>query len=187
MKKNYSSTSTTDFVDLVYTRLFEAGKKRDYKIQVDSVMAIHPSNESNVSCSTLHSFTKLVTNQNDSEPSQFEMTHLPALLPESIIGIPTFEGLEFVKVNQIIRCEGIQRCTRIYLDGLPNIVSSYSIGEFEKMLRKHSFFMCHKSHLVNLHCIRKYHKNGTLIMIDHSNVPVSRRRKKHFIERVSHI
>ncbi len=103
------------------------------------------------------------------------------------LGIPTFEGFEFVTSDEIIRCEGLQKCTRIVLKNKDNIVSSFNIGEFEKMLSNYGFFSTHKSHLINLSCICRYSKDGTLIMCDNSVVPVSRRRKKIFLEQFPHI
>jgi len=100
------------------------------------------------------------------------------------IGIPTMEGLEFVEMNEIIRCEGDQKYTKVYLTNRTNILSSYNIGEFRRILEHHNFFQCHKSHLVNLNHVRKYNKEGTLHMSDDSSVPVSKRKKIEFLNQL---
>ena len=100
------------------------------------------------------------------------------------IGIPTMEGLEFVEMNEIIRCEGDQKYTKVYLTNRTNILSSYNIGEFRRILEHHNFFQCHKSHLVNLNHVRKYNKEGTLHMWDDSSVPVSKRKKIEFLNQL---
>ncbi len=107
--------------------------------------------------------------------------------PEDIIGLPTMEGLEFVPAAEIIRCEGLQKCTRVVLANGSNLVSSYNIGEFRKLLEPLGFFSPHKSHLINLRKIRKFHREGTIQMADLSSVPVARRRKSEFLEMVMHV
>lgn len=105
----------------------------------------------------------------------------------NLLGIPTMEGLEFFAVNDIIRCEGFQKCTRLITTCNSRILSSYNIGEFKKILTPHNFYMPHKSFLINLSHIKKYHKEGTIIMSDGQGVPVSRRKKSEFLKQVFHL
>ncbi len=100
------------------------------------------------------------------------------------IAIPGTKSYDFVEVNDIIRCEGWQKYTKIFLKNGSEIVSSYNIGVYKDMLEKFNFFACHKSHLINVTHIKKYLKEGTVRMVDNSNVPVSRRRKEEFLEQV---
>lgn len=95
---------------------------------------------------------------------------------KEIIGIPTIEGYEFIAVKKIIRCEGLQKCTRVVTVEKSNIVSSYNLGEFKKILEPFGFFLPHRSFLINLKHIKKYQKEGTITMSDNSSVPVARRR-----------
>lgn len=104
-----------------------------------------------------------------------------------LLGIPTMEGLEFFAVKDIIRCEGFQKCTRLVTACNSRILSSYNIGEFRKILAPYDFYMPHKSFLINLKHIKKYHKEGTIIMSDGQGVPVSRRKKSEFLERIFHL
>ncbi|MCB0629153.1 MAG: LytTR family transcriptional regulator DNA-binding domain-containing protein [Saprospiraceae bacterium] len=104
-----------------------------------------------------------------------------------LIGIPTMEGFEFFKIDDIIRCKGLQKCTQIVTQQRTNIVSSYNIGEFTKLLKPFGFFSPHKSHLVNLSCIKKYLKEGSIVMVDGATVPVSRRRRSEFLEFIKHV
>lgn len=104
------------------------------------------------------------------------------LFPDNIIGIPTIDGFDFLLIEDIIRCEGFQRCTRIInVDG-SKILSSYPIGAFKKRLESAHFYATHKSHLINLNHIKKYLKEGTIKMVDNSCVPVSKRRKAEFMK-----
>ncbi len=103
------------------------------------------------------------------------------------IGIPAMDGLEFVATNKIIRCEGMQKCTRISIQGRPPITSSYNIGEFVRLLEPYGFFLVHKSHLINLAFISKYSKEGLVILEDGSSVPVSKRKRNNFLDHISRL
>ncbi|MEM1319655.1 MAG: LytTR family transcriptional regulator DNA-binding domain-containing protein [Bacteroidota bacterium] len=107
--------------------------------------------------------------------------------PNEPIGIPTMEGLEFITIGSIVRCEGLQKCTRIITTEKSNIVSSYHIGHFRKHLEAYGFFSPHKSHLVNVLQIKRYSKEGTIIMRDDSWVPLARRRKNDFLNLMPHL
>ena len=106
---------------------------------------------------------------------------------EEIIGVPTMEGFEFLKIRDIIRCEGLQKCTRVVTRNRQNIVSSYNLGEFRKILEPFGFYSPHKSYLVNLQLITKYYKEGSLTMIDGVSIPVAKRKKSEFVNQIRHI
>jgi len=103
-----------------------------------------------------------------------------------ILGIPTLEGFEFLHIDKIIRCEGLQKCTRIITTEKSDLISSYNLGEFRKLLEPHGFFSPHKSHLINLKYISKYHREGSIVMQDKSHVPVAKRKKKDFLDQFTH-
>lgn len=100
------------------------------------------------------------------------------------IAIPGTDAYEFVTIREIIRCEGWQKYTRIHLVNKKTLLSSYNIGVFKELLLSYHFYSTHKSHLINREHISKYHKEGSLIMSDGSNVPIARRRKEAFVEDV---
>jgi len=100
------------------------------------------------------------------------------------LAIPGANSYDFIKIADIIRCEGWQKYTRIYLTDGTTLVSSYNIGIFKNMLENYAFFSTHKSHLINTKMITKYLKEGTVVMSDGANVPVSRRKKDEFVSQV---
>lgn len=100
------------------------------------------------------------------------------------IAIPGASAYDFVKVSDIIRCEGWQKYTKIHLVDGSCIVSSYNIGMFRDMLENYDFYSTHKSHLINTSLIIRYLKEGTVVMQDGSEVPVARRKKDEFTERI---
>lgn len=100
------------------------------------------------------------------------------------IAIPGTNVYQFVLIADIIRCEGWQKYTKIILSNNETIVSSYNIGVFKDMLESYGFYSCHKSHLINKSSIKQYLKEGIIIMTDNSQIPVARRRKEDFMEKV---
>jgi two-component system LytT family response regulator len=99
------------------------------------------------------------------------------------IAIPTLDGLEFLLAAEIIRCEGLQRLTKVYTErGV--LISSYNIGEFCRMLCPYGFFAPHKSHLINLQYLLRYHVEGNITLRDGTRVPLARRRKVMFLEQL---
>ncbi len=96
--------------------------------------------------------------------------------------IPSQEGLEFVKTDSIIHCEGTEGYTKIHFETRKPILSSNSIGHFNKLLKNNDFFLVHKSHLINLNHIKKYLNEGSLIMSNAHSVPVSRNRRSDFLK-----
>lgn len=106
--------------------------------------------------------------------------------PSNKIGIPTARGLEFLEAGNIIRCEGVQRCTKV-VSHQNSILSSYNLGEFRKLLESYNFYAPHKSHLISLDHIVRYDKEGFIEMSDQEQIPVSRRRRQEFLEKMTRL
>jgi len=97
------------------------------------------------------------------------------------IGIPTEQGLEFVTVSQIIRCEANKGCTLIIMENRKSIVSSHNVGKYSSLLLKYGFKIAHRSHLVNRSHIQSYDRKGLLRMSDGKTIPVSKINRSLFI------
>ncbi len=99
------------------------------------------------------------------------------------IAIPSIDGIEFVEVSEIIRCQSDSNYTKLYLTNKREIVSSKTLKEYELLLKEYGFSRVHNSDMINLTHIKKYIKGdgGTVIMNDGSEVEVSRRRKDEFL------
>ena len=103
------------------------------------------------------------------------------------IALRTFEGMIFVKVNDIIRCEASDSYTIFFLNEGDKIMVSGSLKEYDNLLSDHNFFRVHQSHLINLEYIKKYVKGvgGHLVMNDDSIVNISRSKKQEFLDRMT--
>lgn len=103
------------------------------------------------------------------------------------IALPTQEGIEFIPIEKIIRCEADNNYTQFHLLSGKSILVSKTLKDFQELLEAQGFFRVHQSHLVNLNYVQKYMKGsgGLVVMEDGSHVDVARRKKEAFLEILS--
>lgn len=100
------------------------------------------------------------------------------------VGIPESDGVRFVSIADIVRCESDGNYTYLHLADKTRILSSKTLGDYEELFKANNFYRIHRSHLVNMVHIQKYVKGegGYLRMSDGSEVEVARRKKNEFLE-----
>lgn len=105
------------------------------------------------------------------------------------VGIPDGDGLIFINLSDIIRCDSDGNYTFFILTSGKKIIASRTLGEYEQMFADDNFFRIHRSHLINLEHVKKYIKGegGYVVMSDNSQVEVSRRNKTDFLEKLSRL
>ena len=98
---------------------------------------------------------------------------------QSKIALPTSERLLFVKIEDIIRCQGENNYTKFFLNDGHSVLVSKTIKEYEELLKEDGFIRVHQSHLINKKHVNSYEKRegGYLKMVDGSMVSISRQRK----------
>jgi two-component system LytT family response regulator len=103
------------------------------------------------------------------------------------IALPSVSGIEFVKIDEIVRCEAESNYTTFYLINGEKILVSRTLKEYDEILSGKGFFLIHKSGIINMKYLKKYVKGegGTVIMEDGSELLVSRRRKEDFLAALS--
>ncbi len=116
-----------------------------------------------------------------------EIVGIPSEKKFNNLAVPTMEGLLFIGLQDIIRCESDDKYTKIFLADKKMIMASRTLGDFEELLTPHGFFRIHKSYLINLSHLKKYLRGegGQVIMADGSTLDVSRRKKDELMELVS--
>lgn len=104
------------------------------------------------------------------------------------IALPTINGLVFMPVQQIVRCESTGNYTRIFFTDRKQLLVSKPLKEFEELLTDVDFFRVHNSHLINLQQMDSYiqGEGGFALMSDGTQVEVSRRRKADFLRKAMH-
>ncbi len=96
-----------------------------------------------------------------------------------LIALPTTQGLEYVPISEIIRCESDSNYTRIFQnEGNPTLICR-TLKEVEELLEGANFARIHHSHLINLDHLKKHVKSdgGYAVMSDGSEIAISRSRK----------
>ena len=103
------------------------------------------------------------------------------------IALPALDGLLFIKIGDIVRCEANGSYTKIFLQNKEAILVSRNLKEYEEILSGKEFFRIHESHLINLSYLKKYVKGdgGQVILNDGSVLDVARRRKEEFLKVIS--
>jgi two-component system LytT family response regulator len=101
------------------------------------------------------------------------------------IALPTLEGLQFVRLEDVIMCVGEGNYTTFVLSNKSKLLASKPLTFFEELLSDEQFYRVHKSYLVNLMYVDKYVKGrgGYLVMQDGTKVEVSTRLKADFLQR----
>ena len=100
------------------------------------------------------------------------------------LSLATTDRLIFVKVADIIRCEGEANYTRFHLICGPPILVSKTLKEYEELLTPFNFLRIHQSHLVNLEYVSAFVKSegGYLTLNDGSCLSVARNRKERVLQ-----
>ena len=98
------------------------------------------------------------------------------------LAIPTIDGMTFIAIRDIIRCEAEAGYTSIYTAN-GKILATRSIKEYEAVLPESLFYRIHNSHLINVEKIKKYQKGrgGHVVMEDGSCLEVATRRREEFL------
>lgn len=88
--------------------------------------------------------------------------------------LPTLEGFEVVKMEEIIRLQGNGNFTDIYLKNKTKKMVCRFLKHFHEIL-PYPFIRVHKSHIINFYCVKSYHKNsgGYVVLEDGTEIEVS--------------
>lgn len=107
--------------------------------------------------------------------------------PNNKITIPTSEGINVLSISDILKIEADRSYCFIYLTDGDRILVSKPLKEIESMLPPQVFFRIHSAYLINLDYVKRYSKEdgGSVILNDGSHIPLARRRKKEFFERLN--
>jgi two-component system LytT family response regulator len=99
------------------------------------------------------------------------------------ITLSTVDGIDIVRIGDIIRLEAERSYCSFFLKGGKKIMVSKPLKEFEAILPSVTFFRVHQSHLINLDFVRQVSNEdgGCINMENGEKVPLAKRRKKEFI------
>lgn len=100
------------------------------------------------------------------------------------VSLPWEGGFKVLDVDDIVYIKADNVYSEVQLSDRNHFVFSFSIGEFEDLLKTESFFRIHNSYLINLALVDSFSvkEGGIVQMKDGSNLPVARRRISGFRE-----
>ena len=104
------------------------------------------------------------------------------------ISISTTDKIHLIDVDDIIRCESDNYYTIIYFKDGTSLMVSKTLKEMDQKLEEYDFVRTHKSHLVNMRCIKNFIKDEMMVvMSDGTKVPVSKRKKERILEVINNL
>lgn len=130
--------------------------------------------------------------RNHSQPNQQLELLLENLLPKKTqyrrIAIPTLEGLQFIKVEEIIYLEASINYTHIFLMDSHKYTVCRTLKDFEDMLPAENFLRIHNSYVINKNFVEKYIRGdgGQVVMSNGSMLDVAKRKKHEFLKAIGY-
>lgn len=99
------------------------------------------------------------------------------------IAINTREGVTLLTLSSITRFEADSNYSWAYLHQQDKVLVAKSLSDFEDLLPEDSFYRIHQSHIVNIRYVKKYIKEGNIVVMDdNKELVIARRRKDDFLE-----
>jgi len=109
----------------------------------------------------------------------------PKTRQQKRIALPTFNGLIYVDMLDIIIIEADQNYCTFIIENRPNLTISKNIKNYDG-LEEHEFMRVHRSFIINLRHVKEFvrHDGGYLIMSNGTRVDVSKSKKEELLERL---
>ncbi|MCZ2459427.1 MAG: LytTR family DNA-binding domain-containing protein [Chitinophagales bacterium] len=106
---------------------------------------------------------------------------------EDSIALPTRDGMEFVKIKNIVRIESNSNYSKLYFQDGHTMLVTRLLKDFEEMLLPYHFYRVHNSHLINMSYIKKYIRGegGQVVMQNGDVIDVARRKKDEFLKLIT--
>ncbi|MEL6626456.1 MAG: LytTR family DNA-binding domain-containing protein [Bacteroidota bacterium] len=100
------------------------------------------------------------------------------------ITLSTNEGLWVLSLDDIIRLESDGNYTIFHTLHQDKILIAKTIKEYEKILPADTFIRIHRSHIININCIKAILKEegGYLLSTDNARLPIARRKRELLLE-----
>jgi two-component system LytT family response regulator len=104
------------------------------------------------------------------------------------IAIPAGDGLQVVKIDDIIYLEASANYTLIYLAGGTKLTASRTLKDFEELLPPDVFVRIHHSYIINVNCVEKYIRGegGQVVLSNNVVLDVAKRKKQEFMKAIGY-
>ncbi len=131
---------------------------------------------------------KQKTLQADQFSFMLEMLKNSAKL-QTRVALPTTDGLEFIEIAKIIRCQAESNYTHIFLQNNISFLICRTLKDVDSILRPNGFLRIHQSHLVNPQHLKRFVRSdgGYVVMSDDVQLSISKANKQQVLEVVNAI
>lgn len=104
------------------------------------------------------------------------------------IAVPTVDGLQFVRVAEIVYLEAQVNYTHIFLTGKGKYVVCRTLKDFEEMLPEDTFLRIHHSHIINKNFAEKYIRGegGQVVLSNGAVLDIAKRKKAEFLKAIGY-
>lgn len=102
----------------------------------------------------------------------------------SKVMLPTMEGFEIVKANDIIYCQAEDNFTKFHLADRRTLLICRTLKYFEDTLAGKQFIRIHRSHMINIDYVIRYAKGkgGYVTLENGVDLEVSAKKKTDFLQ-----
>lgn len=102
------------------------------------------------------------------------------------IAISSYEGLYFIKMENIVYLEASGNYTNIFTQDRKKYLSSRSLKDFEELLSSSQFIRIHNSYIINKDFVERYIRGegGQVVMEGNITLDISKRRKSDFLNAI---
>ena len=162
-----------------------------YAIEAFEFSAIHyllkPISQDDLS-SALDRYEKKATSKDHNKKLDVLIHNLDvSAAKDKKIGVPTSDGIVFIKLGEVVRLEADGNYVKIFLMGGEKHLIIRPLKYYDDLLDKRYFFRTHQSHLVHLAFVDKYvkGKKSHLLLSNGETILVSVRKREAFLKQLS--
>lgn len=104
------------------------------------------------------------------------------------IAIPTNDGLQFIRLSDVIYLEANINYTHFYLSGDRKYIASRTLKDFEDMMPADTFLRIHNSYLINKNYAERYIRGegGQVVLTNGVILDVAKRKKAEFLKAIGY-
>jgi len=134
----------------------------------------------------VHSVCEEIDKDDQTQLTQVLLENLKEQQINKVI-IPTTEGFQVVKTNQIKYIQADDNFSILYLDGGEKYMACRKLKFYEQNLKQIGFVRIHRSTIININKVKSYQKGrgGIVTMEDGKELDVSQSRKQIFLDQFS--
>ena len=102
------------------------------------------------------------------------------------VALSSGRSIDFVEASKIVYCKAESNYTDVILNDGKKYTLSKTLSDVEEMFEHLDFFRVHQSYLINFTQMKSYLRDdgGMVIMQDGARIPISKRRKEEFLQRL---